>query len=76
MKSNRRMNEQNEKGKSPQIQQLPLAPMPHRNQQLFSDHYLDKILPERSDWLRLTEEAEGGCAPRSATAIRCMCSQR
>ena len=31
---------------------------PHRNQQLFSDHYLDDILPQRPDWQTLTTEAE------------------
>jgi len=30
--------------------QLPLAGRPHRNQQLFSDHYLDEILPNRPEW--------------------------
>ncbi len=33
---------------------LPLAPAhPHRNQQLFSDYYLDHILPQRRDWQAL-----------------------
>src|SRR5690349_17766905 len=27
--------------------QLPLAARPHHNQQLFSDHYLDMLLPQR-----------------------------
>ena len=31
---------------------------PHHNQQLFSDHYLDDIVPERQDWQALTTEAE------------------
>jgi hypothetical protein len=31
---------------------------PHNNQQLFSDHYLDVILPQRHDWNALTSEAE------------------
>ncbi|HLZ25401.1 MAG TPA: Eco57I restriction-modification methylase domain-containing protein [Ktedonobacterales bacterium] len=30
--------------------QLPLRARPHRNQQLFSDYYLDVLLPERSEW--------------------------
>jgi Eco57I restriction-modification methylase/restriction endonuclease TaqI-like protein len=30
--------------------QLALAAHPHRNQRLFSDHYLDTILPQASDW--------------------------
>jgi hypothetical protein len=36
--------------------QLSLAPSPHRNQQLFSDHYLNVILPGRADWQRLAVE--------------------
>lgn len=39
--------------------QLSFVPHPHRNAQLFSDHYLDVILPGREDWRRLAEEAEG-----------------
>ena len=31
---------------------------PHHNQQLFSDHYLDVILPIRQDWQALTIEAQ------------------
>jgi hypothetical protein len=38
--------------------QLALAPSPHRNQQLFSDHYLNAILPKREDWQKLVVEAE------------------
>lgn len=30
--------------------QPPLAGRPHRNQQLFSDHYLDETLPSRPAW--------------------------
>lgn len=41
-----------------QIAQLVLAPHPHRNQQLFSDHYLNVILPARTDWQMLGAEAE------------------
>ncbi len=37
--------------------QLVLAPHPHRNQQLFSDHYLNVIGPARTDWQMLTTEA-------------------
>jgi hypothetical protein len=29
----------------------------HNNQQLFSDYYLDHLLPERQDWQKLAEEA-------------------
>ena len=32
---------------------------PHYNQQLFSDHYLNVILPRRPDWQMLTVEAAG-----------------
>ena len=38
--------------------QLSLAPSPHHNQQLFSDHYLNVILPKREDWQALAIEAE------------------
>ena len=43
-----------------QIVQAPLIAHPHHNQQLFSDHYLDVILPgpARPDWNALTIEAE------------------
>ena len=41
-----------------QVTQLALAPSPHRNQQLFSDHYLNVILPKREDWQMLVLEAE------------------
>ena len=30
--------------------QPTLAAHPHRNQRLFSDHYLDTILPEQAQW--------------------------
>jgi hypothetical protein len=40
------------------IYQLSLTPYPHRNQQLFSDHYLNVILPKREDWQMLAIEAE------------------
>ena len=35
---------------------LPLA-QPHRNQGLFSDYYLNSILPGRPEWRGLAEEA-------------------
>jgi len=31
---------------------------PHHNQQLFSDHYIDVILPQRQDWQLLTVEVQ------------------
>lgn len=38
--------------------QLPLAAaQPHRNQQLFSDYYLNVILPQRPDWKLLADDA-------------------
>ena len=37
--------------------QLPLVVRPHSNQQLFSDHYLDAILPRRPEWPLLAAEA-------------------
>jgi hypothetical protein len=38
--------------------QLPLAlAQPHRNQQLFADHYLNTVLPQRADWKALIDEA-------------------
>jgi hypothetical protein len=38
--------------------QLPLAAaQPHRNQQLFSDYYLNVILPQRPDWQMLADAA-------------------
>jgi hypothetical protein len=30
----------------------------HHNQQLFSDHYLDVILPEREEWQALAADPE------------------
>jgi type I restriction-modification system DNA methylase subunit len=38
--------------------QYPLTPSPHNNQQLFSDHYLDVLLPQRQDWQMLVTEAQ------------------
>lgn len=43
---------------SHKIVQLSLTPAPHRNQQLFSDHYLNVLLPARPDWQILRAEAE------------------
>jgi len=40
--------------------QLPLAARPHRNQQLFSDYYVDALLPERPEWRQAEAEA-GRC---------------
>ncbi len=38
--------------------QTPLAPAQvHRNQQLFSDYYLDNMLPQRPDWKMLALDA-------------------
>ncbi len=37
--------------------QLSLPLPPHRNQQLFSDYYLNTILPQREDWHHLTAQA-------------------
>ncbi len=40
------------------ITQLSLTQYAHRNQQLFSDHYLNVILPGREDWQMLAVAAE------------------
>jgi hypothetical protein len=34
-----------------------LVGRPHRNRQLFSDHYLDTILPNRPDWRMARDDA-------------------
>ena len=47
-----------EKARESQVVPLLLPPSPHRNQQLFSDHYLNTILPERPSWKMLAAEAE------------------
>ena len=39
-------------------QQLELAVPTHRNQHLFSDHYLDEILPTRPQWPGLRDQAQ------------------
>src|SRR5436305_13602661 len=57
MKSNSRTNNKDQQPQVPQVQQLHFTPEPHSNQQLFSDHYLNVILPERSDWQLLATEA-------------------
>jgi hypothetical protein len=38
--------------------QPELTPHPHRNQRLFSDHYLDTILPAVGEWQTGAERAE------------------
>jgi Eco57I restriction-modification methylase/TaqI-like C-terminal specificity domain/N-6 DNA Methylase len=45
--------------------QLSLPLPPHRNQQLFSDYYLNTILPQREDWKHLA-----GQAAQAMTAIQ------
>ncbi|HWS85273.1 MAG TPA: Eco57I restriction-modification methylase domain-containing protein [Ktedonobacteraceae bacterium] len=45
-------------GNADKVTQLAFVPHPHRNQQLFSDHYLNVILPRRKDWQMLVAEAE------------------
>ncbi|TMC24006.1 MAG: hypothetical protein E6J34_01205 [Chloroflexi bacterium] len=57
MKSNSRTNNKDQQPQVPQVQQLHFTPEPHSNQQLFSDHYLNVILPQRSDWQLLATEA-------------------
>lgn len=47
--------------------QQPLLARPHNNQQLFSDHYLDAILPNRADWQTLASQAKP--VMREITAI-------
>jgi hypothetical protein len=42
--------------------QRVLAARPHRNQQLFSDYYLDTILPGRTDWHMAEEQAASAMA--------------
>lgn len=43
--------------------QLPLAASQmHSNQQLFSDYYLDQILPQRADWRLLADESAAALA--------------
>ena len=37
--------------------QLALPMPPHRNQQLFSDYYLNTILPQREDWQHLAAQS-------------------
>lgn len=41
--------------------QLPLpVAQPHNNQQLFSDYYLNEVLPKRLEWALLADEAQRG----------------
>src|SRR5688572_7054544 len=47
--------------------QLGLVVRPHRNRHLFSDHYLDVILPARPDWK--IEESEAAKALAATRAI-------
>jgi hypothetical protein len=44
-------------GRVTTIAQLPLLTRPHNNRQLFSDHYLDAVLPTRPEWAALAAEA-------------------
>jgi len=44
-------------GRVTTIAQLPLLTRPHNNRQLFSDHYLDAVLPIRPEWVALAAEA-------------------
>ena len=39
------------------VTQPPLLARPHNNRQLFSDHYLDAVLPTRPEWRALAAEA-------------------
>ena len=39
------------------MQNTQTAGRPHRNQDLFSDHYLNVTLPARPDWKALANEA-------------------
>jgi hypothetical protein len=41
-----------------QVVEHALAPAAHRNQQLFSDHYLNVTVPARPEWPALMAEAE------------------
>lgn len=46
---------------------LPLSAAPHANHQLFSDHYLNRTLPQRLDWTELLEAA--GSVRETLTAL-------
>src|SRR6266536_3163861 len=39
------------------LSQLPLSGPKHLNRGLFSDYYLDEIIPRRGDWLPLLQQA-------------------
>jgi len=58
MKSDALKDEHSGAGQVGQAVQLTLTHYPHRNQQLFSDHYLNVILPGREDWRTPGIEAE------------------
>src|SRR5579859_30519 len=58
MKSDSPMSSSASEFQANKVTQLSLAPYPHRNQQLFSDHYLNIILPRREDWQMLVVESE------------------
>src|SRR4051812_35203185 len=51
-------NKANKQSGESQATQLALTAPPHRNQQLFSDHYLNTVLPARTDWQLLATEAQ------------------
>lgn len=42
----------------PDVQQLTLALPAHRNQHLFSDHYLNENLASRPQWQALRDKAQ------------------
>ncbi len=50
--------------------QLPLTVVPHTNHQLFSDHYLNEILPKRAEWQSLVSEATRAMADIAAVLDR------
>ena len=51
------------------LSQLPLSLVPqHRDQQLFSNHYLNSTLPMRSEWRALAPNASVAMA--AITSIR------
>ncbi|GHO59197.1 hypothetical protein KSB_76720 [Ktedonobacter robiniae] len=58
MGSNTNTSRHAKKNDAAQFVQLSLTSEPHRNQQLFSDYYLNAILPTQEEWLRLKDEAK------------------
>jgi hypothetical protein len=46
--------------------QLPLQSSLHQNQQLFSDYYLNEILPTRSEWMQLILAAQSAMSEIAA----------